>query len=86
MATLNRPEHRNSLDPVMHLELKQLYERIVADDELNAVVLTGAGKYFCVGADFTNMQENDQLSRRSPRAADRVGRDGAQHPRGARAA
>ena len=58
VATLNRPEHRNSLDPVMHLELKTLYERIVADDELNAVVLTGAGKYFCVGADFSNMQEN----------------------------
>jgi len=27
----------------MHLELKLLYERIVADDELNAVLLTGAG-------------------------------------------
>jgi enoyl-CoA hydratase len=60
VVTLNRPEHRNSLDPVMHLELKLLYERIVADDEPNAVVLTGAGKYFCVGADFGNMQENVQ--------------------------
>ena len=58
VATLNRPEHRNSLDPVMHLELKQLYEKIVADEELNAVVLTGAGKYFCVGADFNNMEDN----------------------------
>jgi enoyl-CoA hydratase len=58
VVTLNRPEHRNSLDPVMHLELKLLYERIVADEEVNAVVLTGAGKYFCVGADFSNMQEN----------------------------
>ena len=42
----------------MHLELKQLYERIVDDDELNAVVLTGAGKYFCVGADFNDMKDN----------------------------
>jgi enoyl-CoA hydratase len=58
LVTLNRPEHRNSLDPVMHSELKVLYERIVEDEELNAVVLTGAGKYFCVGADFSNMQEN----------------------------
>ena len=58
VATLNRPEHRNSLDPVMHLELKKLYGFIVDDEELNAVVLTGAGKYFCVGADFNNMDEN----------------------------
>lgn len=58
VVTLNRPERRNALDPVMHLELRSLYEQIVADEELNAVVLTGAGKYFCVGADFSNMQEN----------------------------
>ena len=58
VATLNRPEHRNALDPVMHLELKQLYGKIVDDEELNAVVLTGAGKYFCVGADFNDMDSN----------------------------
>ena len=58
VAMLNRPEHRNSLDPVMHLELKQLYGHMVDDDELNAVVLTGAGKYFCVGADFNSMEDN----------------------------
>ncbi len=58
VVTLNRPDRRNALDPVMHLELKKLYERIVDDEEVSAVVLTGAGKYFCVGADFSNMQEN----------------------------
>ena len=58
VAMLNRPEHRNSLDPVMHLELKQLYGHMVDDDELNVVVLTGAGKYFCVGADFNSMEDN----------------------------
>jgi enoyl-CoA hydratase len=58
VATLNRPEHRNAMDVVMHLELKQLYDRIIADEELNAVVLTGAGKYFCVGADFNTMEDN----------------------------
>ena len=49
VATLNRPEHRNSLDPVMHLELKQLYEQIVDDEELNAVVLTGRGQVLLRG-------------------------------------
>ena len=58
VVTLNRPERRNSLDEVMHRELRSLYESIVADEEPNAVVLTGAGKYFCVGADFSTMQAN----------------------------
>ena len=53
----------------MHLELKLLYESIVADEELNAVVLTGAGKYFCVGADFNDMKANESLPRRPPGAA-----------------
>jgi enoyl-CoA hydratase len=59
VVTLNRPEHRNSLNPKMHHELMLLYERIVADDEVYAVVLTGAGKYFCVGADFNDMKANE---------------------------
>ena len=74
VATLNRPEHRNSLDPVMHLELKQLYEKIVDDEELNAVVLTGAGKYFCVGADFNSMEENVSYPDGHPGLLDRLGR------------
>ena len=60
VVTLNRPEQRNSLNPKMHLELHTLYEKIVHDDEPNAMVLTGAGKYFCVGADFGDMESNLQ--------------------------
>jgi enoyl-CoA hydratase len=58
VVTLNRPEKRNAMDTVMHLELRQLYEHIEADDEAMAVLLTGAGKYFCVGADFSVMDDN----------------------------
>jgi enoyl-CoA hydratase len=60
VVTLNRPERRNALSPEMHLELKKLYEFIVDDEEPNAMVLTGAGKYFCVGADFSDMESNLQ--------------------------
>ncbi len=59
VVALNRPEKRNALDTVMHLELKVLYEKIVADDDLNAIVLTGTGKYFSVGADFEVMEGNE---------------------------
>ena len=52
VATLNRPEHRNSLDPVMHHELGCSTRASNDDEELDVVVITGAGKYFSVGADF----------------------------------
>ena len=58
VVTLNRPERRNALNPEMHLELHQLYEAVIHDDEPNAMVLTGEGKYFCVGADFADMESN----------------------------
>jgi enoyl-CoA hydratase len=58
VVTLNRPERRNALSPEMHLELHKLYEAVIHDDEPNAMVLTGEGKYFCVGADFADMESN----------------------------
>ena len=58
VVTLNRPERRNALSPEMHLELRKLYEAVIDDEEPNAVVLTGEGKYFCVGADFADMDSN----------------------------
>jgi enoyl-CoA hydratase len=57
-VTLNRPHRLNALDLVMHNELPELYSRIERDDEVDVVVLTGAGKAFCVGADFSQMEEN----------------------------
>lgn len=58
VVTLNRPERRNALSPEMHLELHKLYEAVIHDEEPNALVLTGEGKYFCVGADFADMDAN----------------------------
>ena len=59
VVTLNRPERRNALDTVMHSELPFLYQNLAADDEVLVMVLTGAGKYFTVGADFSVMNENE---------------------------
>ena len=58
VATLNRPERRNALDTVMHSELPHLYQNLAADDEVLVMILTGAGTYFTVGADFSVMEEN----------------------------
>jgi enoyl-CoA hydratase len=58
-VTLDRPERRNAINDVMHVELTELYRRIAADTEAEVVVLTGAGKGFCAGGDFKQMAENN---------------------------
>ena len=57
-VTLNRPDRMNALNRTMHDELIELYARIEVDADVDVVVLTGAGKAFCVGADFDQMEEN----------------------------
>jgi enoyl-CoA hydratase/carnithine racemase len=52
-VTLNRPEQRNALSGRMLAELVDAMERAREDEEVRAVVLTGAGeKAFCAGADL----------------------------------
>jgi enoyl-CoA hydratase/carnithine racemase len=49
---LNRPERRNSFSADMTRELYEAFARFEADDEVRAIVVTGAGKYFSAGADL----------------------------------
>ncbi|MGZ5308942.1 MAG: enoyl-CoA hydratase/isomerase family protein [Solirubrobacterales bacterium] len=52
-VTLNRPEQRNALSGQLLSELVESMKRARDDDEVKAVVLTGAGdKVFCAGADL----------------------------------
>src|ERR1700742_2961460 len=50
---LNRPEHRNAFSGAMTHELHEAFARFEADDEVRAIVVTGAGKYFSAGADLS---------------------------------
>jgi enoyl-CoA hydratase/carnithine racemase len=50
--TFSRPDKRNALTPVMVRELNDAFDRVDADRELRAVVITGAGTAFCAGADL----------------------------------
>jgi len=56
VLTLNRPDRMNGWTP----EMGQLYfdalEQITADDAIRAVVVTGAGRAFCAGADMGDLQ------------------------------
>lgn len=51
VVTLNRPERHNAVGGPMHSELAQLPGDIQDDEDVRAVVLTGAGRSFCSGAD-----------------------------------
>ncbi|CDO07920.1 enoyl-CoA hydratase/carnithine racemase [Mycolicibacterium cosmeticum] len=52
VITLNRPERRNAIGDGMREELADAYRRCAADDDVRAVVLTGAPPAFCAGADL----------------------------------
>ena len=51
--TLHRPEHMNAFSGTMGRELGEAYRHCDEDDDVRAVILTGAGNAFCVGADMT---------------------------------
>lgn len=53
--TLDRPRVLNALSPELLDELHQALEGPAADEGVRAVLLTGAGKGFCAGADLTRM-------------------------------
>lgn len=50
--TLERPDRLNAFTPRMTVELVQALDRADADDEIRVVIVTGAGRAFCAGADL----------------------------------
>ena len=51
-VTLNRPERLNAFSPTMGDDLLRLLDEVDANDEIRVVLLTGAGRGFCAGADL----------------------------------
>ena len=50
--TLNRPERLNAWTATMGRELIEAFDQADADDEVRAIVMTGAGRGYCAGADL----------------------------------
>jgi methylglutaconyl-CoA hydratase len=56
IVTLNRPQVRNAFDDTLIEDLTQTFLELDRDEDVRAVVLTGAGKAFCAGADLNWMK------------------------------
>jgi enoyl-CoA hydratase/carnithine racemase len=52
VVTLHRPERRNAYTARMGAELNEAFAELEADDAVRAIVVTGSGRDFCVGADL----------------------------------
>jgi enoyl-CoA hydratase len=55
IVTLNRPNARNALSGPMMTLMRQAWDRVDADRDIRAAILTGAGGAFCAGADLKAM-------------------------------
>ncbi len=53
VLTLNRPDHLNAYTAAMGALLSRAYRECDEDDDVRAIVVTGAGRSFCAGADFS---------------------------------
>jgi 2-(1,2-epoxy-1,2-dihydrophenyl)acetyl-CoA isomerase len=62
VATLDRPEKLNALSRDLSAELLELCAEVNGDDDVWALVITGAGRGFCSGVDLTGGVRRPQIS------------------------
>ena len=78
ILTLDRPEKRNALSIELRFALAESLERVAADDDVHAALLTGAGTAFCAGMDVTQFggdrAHKEQLLESSARCFDAIAR------------
>jgi len=62
--TLNRPDAFNAMTHQLMTELKAAFDNVEADEQVRVVVLTGAGRGFCSGADLSDRTEPQETDNR----------------------
>jgi len=60
--SLNRPKVKNAIDRTMARELKQAFDRLSDDSNVNVIILTGEGDSFCAGQDLNEFPDFNDIS------------------------
>jgi enoyl-CoA hydratase/carnithine racemase len=81
-VTLNRPEKLNAFNTRMMLDLIAAFDVTDADDAVRAVIVTGAGRAFCAGADLSAGAESFNFDVRGGEAMAARNKDGRQRDGG----
>ena len=71
--TLNRPEKLNAFTGTMMNEMIDVFTRVNTDDEVRVIIVTGAGRAFCAGADLSGGAQTFDATKNPERAARNAG-------------
>ncbi len=74
--TLNRPDNLNAFTRIMRDELIDAFDKADNDDDVRAIIITGAGRAFCAGADLGKGTETFDYKARGEVNDGEVHRDG----------
>ena len=64
--TLNRPTSLNAMTPALMRGISDGIERVIADESIRVVIVTGAGKGFCAGADLAAVASPESAAKPNP--------------------
>jgi enoyl-CoA hydratase/carnithine racemase len=73
--TMNRPDKLNAFTATMMVEMIDAFDRTDADDDVRAVIVTGAGRGFCAGADLGSGSDTFNYEERADRSDHVKGED-----------
>ncbi len=76
ILTLNRPDRLNAFTHVMRDELIDAFDRADEDDGVRAIIMTGAGRAFCAGADLAAGEDTFNYDARGVKSDTDIHRDG----------
>jgi len=71
-VTLNRPDRLNAWTPVMEREVRDAMTQATVDDGVRVIILTGAGRGFCSGADMSNLNQASQSTTKNTSLTERL--------------